>query len=474
MMHRQEKYSRLRVLRAGRFRIMACVLPWLLLLAGCQTAPPGPVSGALGDAVSGWGEMETMESMETNMPATVPARVIDFGALPELDRVIPRLAGKRLIFVGERHTRLSDHDNQLAVIRGLYGEGRALAIGMEFFQRPFQAHLDDFVAGRIDEQALLSRTEYYRRWRYDWRLYRPILRFARERKIPLVALNAASEMVEKVSRAGWEGLTEAERARVPASIDRSNEEYERRLRGIFRDHPQPRSARDPGRHPGAHPASAIKHRAPDEAGTDGAPPPNPHDSARHADRGAGSFQRFMDVQLLWDETMAERAAAYLAEHPDRTLVVLAGSGHLAYGHGIPDRVRRRLPVADSIILPAHVIGEEGEFAEDAPDAPALRVADFLLLSPERELPPPGRLGVVLEMGGAGLEIASFAPESPAEAAGMAAGDGIRRIDGRAIETMADIKLALWDKRPGDRVSVEAVRLHPAAGAETVAFEVRLQ
>ena len=53
-----------------------------------------------------------------------------------------------------------------------------LAIGLEMFQRPFQPHLDDYVAGRIGIDELLARTEYFDRWRYDARLYAPIFEFA--------------------------------------------------------------------------------------------------------------------------------------------------------------------------------------------------------------------------------------------------------------------------------------------------------
>jgi len=39
--------------------------------------------------------------------------------------------------------------------------------------------------------------------------------------------------------------------------------------------------------------------------------------------------------------MAERAADYLQRNPKRRMVVLAGSGHLMYGQGIPKRLLRR-------------------------------------------------------------------------------------------------------------------------------------
>lgn len=435
-----------------------------------------------------------------SVPAkAIGAKVIDLNALPDLDAIIPRLAEKRVVFIGERHTRLADHLNQLAIIEGLYRHGRRrgkeLAIGVEFFQQPFQAHLDDFIAGGLDETGLLSRAEYYDRWRYDWRLYRPIVHFARERGIPLIALNVASELVEKVSEAGWEGLTGEERAELPQSVDRANPRYEERLREVFRRHPKVvRGHRPTDAGGGGSPArdAAGPHgRNVREGGSQGMDPhetgphgvnerPGIHDAVSDGDGHRAGFRRFMDVQLLWDEGMAERAATYLAAHPARTLIVLAGSGHLVHGDGIPDRVRRRLatdavpihgaPVPMAIVLPAHDLDDDSApVREDATD-----VADFLLVSGDRTLPPAGMLGVLLETGNEGARIVSFAPRSAAEATGMEKGDRIERIDGRPVRTMADVKLALWDKRPGDRVLVDVRRAGRSASGGEMRFEVELR
>jgi uncharacterized iron-regulated protein len=54
------------------------------------------------------------------------------------------------------------------------------------------------------------------------------------------------------------------------------------------------------------------------------------------------LSRFFQAQVLWDETMAAVIANYVRQHPQKTLVVLVGQGHLYYGDGIPQRVQRRL------------------------------------------------------------------------------------------------------------------------------------
>src|SRR4028118_1600443 len=67
--------------------------------------------------------------------------------------------------------------------------------------------------------------------------------------------------------------------------------------------------------------------------------------APHPQSGQGnstSFERFFTAQVLWDETMADKIAQFLKANPNYQVVVLAGTGHIIYGYGIPSRVARRL------------------------------------------------------------------------------------------------------------------------------------
>lgn len=326
-------------------------------------------------------------------------RVVRLQGLPPLDGIVGQLVGRRVVYVGEMHDRYDHHLNQLALIERLHARTPDLALGVEFFQQPFQPHLDAYIAREIDTAELLARTEYYRRWQFDFRLYAPILAYARERGIPVIALNVPSELVSKVGQSGLESLTAEERAALPQEIDRSDAAYRARLETIFRQHP------------------GSENR---------------------------DFERFVDAQLLWDEGMAARAAEYLRANPSRRMVVLAGNGHLAYGAGIPNRVERRLNLDSAIVLQSGGI-------ELAPD-----LADFMLLSEERKLPPAGTLGVVLEPVD-GVHIAAFAEESAARAAGLREKDQIVAVDDRPVTSIAEVKAMLWDKSPGDRVRVTVSR-----------------
>lgn len=333
----------------------------------------------------------------------------------DLERLAAELSSTRLVFVGETHTRMDHHRLQLGVVEALQRGGHDLAIGVEWFQHPFQPALDDFLAAGIDEAEMLERTGYFERWRYDYRLYRPIIQFARDNNIPLLALNAPQELTAAVSRHGVDAVPDELRPLLPSSYDRSNITYEHALKTVF----------------------------------------DVHDKAEE-----DSFSRFVDVQLTWDETMAEQAADYLRAHPEKTLVVFAGAGHISYGAGIPDRVQRRLSVPAVTLLPADIGARE-------PDS-----ADIFVATEKEELPAPGLLGVFLRNDGNGLVISAFSDPSGAQEAGLRIGDRLLSVDGTPVPHLSALKLALIDRAPGTQVDVDYARA--AAGPTPARTSVRLQ
>jgi uncharacterized iron-regulated protein len=347
-----------------------------------------------------------------------PSWMVDLKAASGIEQIVPRLASKRVVYVGETHTRYEDHLAQLEIIRRMVDADPDLAIGMEYFQTPFQPYLDAYVARELDEAGLLRKTEYYERWRFDWRLYRPILGFARRHGIPLVALNVPKELTGRVGQVGIEGLTDEERARLPSPIPAPDAAYRARLEQSFRHHPK---------------------------------------SAQR------DFERFVQVQSVWDEGMAQRVAEYLSEHPTRRMVVLAGSGHLVYGQGIPDRVRRRSGVEAAVVLP-------GVSADDL----SSELADFVLWTAPAELPPQGLLGIFLAGDEGGVQVSGLAQGSPAQQAGLLAGDRIAALDGAEVADLTDLKLALLGRGPGEQVAVTVSRAATDGGREHKQYAVTLQ
>ena len=332
-----------------------------------------------------------------------------------LDKLAAQLAAQRVVFVGESHDRYDHHLNQLEIIRELHQLDPSLAIGVEYFQQPFQSQVDDYIAGRTTEQEFLRATEYYQRWGYDYRLYAPIFRFARDQRIPVRALNVPSDLTSAVAKVGIAGLSGQQRAYLPREIGSADEAYRGRLRKAFEAH---------------------KATNPD------------------------AFNHFVEAQLVWDEGMAESAAAYLAANPGRRMVILTGSGHVEFGDGIPQRLERRTKATYAIVL-------------NGSDEIGPHIADYLLLSKEQELPAAGILGISLEEKDGVCRIRSLNPKGAAEKAGLKKGDVLVDIDGQMVNKIADMHLALWDKKPGDHVRVSVRRKHRFRGDTQRNFEVEL-
>jgi uncharacterized iron-regulated protein len=215
--------------------------------------------------------------------------------------VLVQLAQAEVVYLGETHDSAKDHEAQLEIIRSLYRLRPKIAIALEMFQRPYQGVLDRYLRGALTEAELREQSQYNQRWSYPWQFYAPLLRFAKEHRLPLVALNTPTEVTRKVAGQGLESLTPAEQQYIPAiaEIDTSNSVYRQQIFETYQ--------------------------------------------AFHQDQGSSvAFDHFFQAQVLWDETMADAIAQFLQAHPGYQVIVLAGKGHIAYGYGIPSRVARRM------------------------------------------------------------------------------------------------------------------------------------
>jgi predicted metalloprotease with PDZ domain len=155
------------------------------------------------------------------------------------------------------------------------------------------------------------------------------------------------------------------------------------------------------------------------------------------------FNYFLQAQTLWDESMAESAQQFLKAHPAYTLVILAGNGHVRYKYGIPERLYRRNHE------PFTVIVQDEEILDG--------VADYVLLTTKLKGKASPKLGVSVEEKDQNLVVRGVSDKSPAMKAGLLKGDIIKQFAGQPIESLADLKLALFYSQRGSTVSVRVER-----------------
>jgi len=263
----------------------------LLSAAACPGRYQDPKASGNG---SGVGPVKGVED------AALPYAIVDgrSGRAVTEAELWTTLASSRAVCVGEEHPNPHHHWAQLTIVGSAADKlaGKKLALGMEMVQSPFQGVLDDWTAQKIDEAALLSRTGWADRWGYDFKLYRPILERARKGGMALVALNAPRELVKAVAKKGVDGLTPDERAKLPPLV-----------------------------------LDDAQHRA-------------WFDSIMAAMEGHGDGEgpnpdNIYAAQVVWDESMAENARAWLGGGGD-TIVIIAGNGH-CHDSAIVRRLIRR-------------------------------------------------------------------------------------------------------------------------------------
>jgi uncharacterized iron-regulated protein len=338
---------------------------------------------------------------------------VDMSSVKTLSDVINDISGRKIIYIGEFHDVFAHHAVQLDIIRGLYRMNKDIAIGMEMFQRPFQKTLDDYIEERIDEKEFLKKTEYFKRWRFDYNLYKPILDFAKSNMIPLLALNMEREIIEKVSKDGIDSLSRGDRKSIPSEMDFSDLKYRERVRWAFK---------------------------------------------MHKDWEEKNFDHFFQSQVLWDETMAQSADVFLKDNKDRQMIVIAGQGHLEYGSGIPKRTYRRNGYDYAIVLIDADL-EEG-------------IADHVIFPKPVEGVTSPRLMVFLNIEDDMLEVTGFSEKSVSEKAGLRVGDIIVSVNDVPSRTIEDVKIELFSKRKGGMIKVEVLRKEDGKETRKI-FNVRL-
>ncbi len=322
------------------------------------------------------------------------------------------LARVQVVYVGETHDNPEAHRVEFEVLQALAARHPDLAVGLEMVPRDQQPLLDDWVAGRLEEKAFARR--WTSLWATGYRAYEKILRFCRDRRIPLIALNAPRSLVHAVAKEGLDGLSDEQRAELPDPIDTTDPYHRAKTKALFSGH--------------------SKEHTPD-------------------------FDRFYPAQLLWDEAMAQTGADYLSQHPGAHLLVLAGGYHVEQGVGIPRRLFRRLPVPFATVLPftPEVPKEKQDRlmkVKRMPEIPLL-LADFAWAVSYGDLPGV-KLGVMVGRSpseAAGLKVDQVLDDTPAARAGLRAGDTIVAINGQAVKDLFDLRWLLGDLHRGDTAEV---------------------
>jgi uncharacterized iron-regulated protein len=387
------------------------------LASGCVVHPPLTSSEAFSDS-----PYRSLDTLKAGTILHIPT-----GIEVSKDEMFRVLSGARVIYVGETHTNVKDHQVELEILQGLSERFPGqVSVGMEMFQRPSQKQLDRWSRGELDEKAFME--VWIANWDQSYGYYRDILRYIRDHRLPLVALNAREDLVRAVMERGTEGLSDGMKKELP-DIDKTDKFHKESLEAVFGGH--------------AH--------------------------------GKEGFERFYETMLVWDETMAQSVATYLggSEGEGKKMVVFSGGFHVNYGFGIPRRVFRRLREPYSIVMPytAEVPENRKELLMDVqPVSIPLYLADFAWAVGYQDLEDENvHLGVQIEENDVGVRVRKVMPNSSASRFGLREGDIILSFDGQTILKPFDLIHLVSLKQAGDRATLQVRR-----GDQSITLEVQFE
>ena len=120
------------------------------------------------------------------------------------EKMIRELSGYDVILFGEHHNSSINHWLQLKVTEALYTQkGGKIILGAEMFERDNQAGLDRYLAGKTDPKNLKDSVRLWQNYETD---YRPLVDFAKTKKLQFIATNIPRKYASQVSKQGLKSL----------------------------------------------------------------------------------------------------------------------------------------------------------------------------------------------------------------------------------------------------------------------------
>ncbi|ELA7317879.1 ChaN family lipoprotein [Vibrio alginolyticus] len=207
-----------------------------------------------------------------------------------------------VILIGEWHTHAGVHRFQTDMLKQLTSYDRSLALSMEQFTRDKQPVVDAYLRGEIGEQYLMKQANAWPNYESD---YRPLVEFAKQKNLPVIAANAPKSIVRCIGRQGLDyinKLDDDQRMFIAQAINTGSSPYKEKF------------------------MASMHHGKPEQT------------------------EKQFAAQVTWDETMAESIVSYLDDNPGVQIVHVAGKFHTEQGLGTAASILSRNPSLKVIVI----------------------------------------------------------------------------------------------------------------------------
>jgi len=225
------------------------------------------------------------------------------GFLYDLEDAFDMLMDYRVIFIGEEHGSRMSHSAELLALKGLSKRDPKLVLALEMFERDVQEALDSYLKGNISEKTFLKQSRPWPNYKKD---YRPLIEWAKKKKIHVIGANIPRRAAAAVSKANKIAsiVMGQDKIYLPKAVYLKSKEYYRRFVSSMEVMPQ------------ATPMKGI------------------------------NIDGLYKAQVLKDAVMAASLEPFL----DRRILFCCGHFHSDYHLGIPYQLKKRHPTLRTAVI----------------------------------------------------------------------------------------------------------------------------
>ncbi len=97
----------------------------------------------------------------------------------------------QIVYIGDFHAQAQSTRAVLRIARKLGAQN--VCLGLECFFIEHQKVLNAYLSGHLNEREFLKKIEWKKTWGFPWEFTRPLMKWASQNKVPIVALNSMTK-----------------------------------------------------------------------------------------------------------------------------------------------------------------------------------------------------------------------------------------------------------------------------------------
>ncbi len=122
----------------------------------------------------------------------------------KFDKMVNDLSTYDIVLFGEHHNNSINHWLQLQLTKALHEKKKSnLVLGAEMFERDNQSQLNDYLSGKLSEKVLKDSMRLWNNFNTD---YKPLVDFAKDKKLNFIATNIPRRYASIVAKKGLDSL----------------------------------------------------------------------------------------------------------------------------------------------------------------------------------------------------------------------------------------------------------------------------